>query len=149
MLPACILFVAAIMARNPTAVGQETALRQHPRGILRITRHPMLWSFALWAGVHVLGNGDVASVLFFGAFLVTALAGMPSIDAKVAARDREGWQRFAASTSILPFGAVAGRRNHLAFAEIGWMPLAVGAILWVVFLVAHPWVIGASPLPQG
>jgi uncharacterized membrane protein len=61
----------------------------------------------------VLGNGDAASLLFFGAFLLTALAGMPSIDAKVAARDPEGWRHFAAATSILPFGAIASGRNRL------------------------------------
>src|SRR5579884_1531360 len=54
--------------------------RSEVRGVLRITRHPMLWSIALWAMVHILGNGERAATLFFGTFLVTALAGMPSID---------------------------------------------------------------------
>ncbi|MGA3398064.1 MAG: NnrU family protein [Acetobacteraceae bacterium] len=29
---------------------------------------------AIWAAVHVIGNGDSASIVFFGAFLITALA---------------------------------------------------------------------------
>jgi uncharacterized membrane protein len=90
--------------------------------------------------VHVLGNGDVASLLFFGAFLLTALAGMPSIDAKVAARDPEGWRHFAGATSILPFGAIAGGRNRFAPAEIGWTPVA----LWAVLLWAHPRIFGLT-----
>ena len=94
MLVAFVLFAASVTAPNPTAVGGERALGREPRGIGRITRHPMLWSFALWAAVHMLGNGDTASLLFFGAFGVTALAGMPSIDAKVAARDPEAWDRY-------------------------------------------------------
>ena len=49
----------------------------------------MLWSFAIWAAVHIIGNGDAAAIIFFGAFLVTALAGMPSIDAKLS-RPRQG-----------------------------------------------------------
>jgi uncharacterized membrane protein len=149
MLPAFILFVVSILARNPTAVGQEGALRQDPRGIVRITRHPMLWSFALWAGVHILGNGDLASLLFFGAFLITALAGMPSIDTKVAARDRDGWQRFSALTSILPFAALIAGRNHPVWSEIGWLPPLIGGVLWVALLFAHPWVIGVGALPRG
>jgi uncharacterized membrane protein len=138
MLAAFLLFATAVLARNPTAIGGDAALRQEPRGVVRVTRHPMLWSFALWAAVHVLGNGDIASLLFFGAFLLTALAGMPSIDAKVARRDPEGWRHFAAATSILPFGAIASGRNRFAPAEIGWAPVALGAALWAVLLLGAP-----------
>jgi uncharacterized membrane protein len=149
MLVAFLLFAAAVLVRNPTGIGGDAALKQEPRGILRVTRHPMLWSFALWAGVHVLGNGDVASLLFFGAFLVTSLAGMPSIDAKVSARDPEAWRRFAAVTSIVPFQAIFRRRTRFAPAEIGWRPVALGVILWVVLLWAHPSIFGVSALPVG
>lgn len=149
MLPACVLFVASVLVPNPTAVGGERALAREPRGILRVTRHPMLWSFALWAVVHVLGNGDAASVLFFGAFLITALAGMPSIDAKVARRDPEGWVRLAATTSIVPFGAVAGGRNRLVPGEIGWTAPVLGVALWAALLYLHPRLFGVAPVPLG
>ena len=65
MLPAFVLFMAS-HKRNPTAVGNK-GLCEEPRGIQRVTRHPMLWSFAIWAGVHVVGNGDSAALVFFGA----------------------------------------------------------------------------------
>jgi uncharacterized membrane protein len=56
MLPALILLVAAyIPSRLRTAV-----------------RHPMLAAVALWAFSHLLVNGDLASVLLFGSFLVYA-----------------------------------------------------------------------------
>jgi uncharacterized membrane protein len=142
MLVAFVLFVASVTAPNPTAVGGERALGREPRGIGRITRHPMLWSFALWAAVHALGNGDTASLLFFGAFGATALAGMPSIDAKVAARDPAAWDRYAARTSILPFGAIAAGRNQLALGEIGWLAPALGFALWLGLLVLHPTIFG-------
>ncbi|MBV9653226.1 MAG: NnrU family protein [Acetobacteraceae bacterium] len=147
MLVACLLLVASVAAPNPTAVGSERALGREPRGIQRVTRHPMLWAFALWAGAHVLGNGDTASLLFFGAFLVTALAGMPSIDAKVARRDPPNWQVLAAGTSILPFGAIAAGRNRLVTGEIGWVVPVLGVVLWAALFVLHPWLFGASPLP--
>ena len=67
----------------------------------------MLWSFVIWAAVHLIGNGDTAAVVFFGAFLVTALAGMPSIDAKLARRDPSTWLALSAATSIVPFVAIA------------------------------------------
>jgi uncharacterized membrane protein len=148
MLPAFVLFVASVMGRNPTAVGGGP-LDAEPCGIQRITRHPMLWSFAIWAAVHVLANGDSASLVFFGAFLVTALAGMLSIDAKLARRDPAGWAKLAAATSILPFGAVASGRNRLELAEIGWIPFAVGGTIWLGLLLLHPHVFGVAALAMG
>jgi uncharacterized membrane protein len=42
MLAAFLLFATAVLARNPTAIGGDAALRQEPRGVVRVTRHPML-----------------------------------------------------------------------------------------------------------
>lgn len=147
MLLAFVLFAASVVTANPTAVGGERALGREPRGIQRITRHPMLWSFALWAAVHMAGSGDTASLLFFGAFGVTALAGMPSIDAKVAARDPEAWDRYIERTSVLPFGAIAAGRNRFLPGEIGWLPLALGLALWAVLLALHRALFGVAPVP--
>lgn len=46
--------------------------------VKRYTRHPMLWGVTLWALGHLLANGDRASVMLFGAFLVYSLADMAS-----------------------------------------------------------------------
>jgi uncharacterized membrane protein len=148
MLPAFVLF-AASHKRNPTAVGGERLLGAEVSGIQRVTRHPMLWSFALWAFVHVVGNGDTASLVFFGAFLVTALAGMPSIDAKLAARRPEDWARLSATTSILPFGAILAGRNRLVLREIGWLPPVLGLVLWAVLLHFHARLFGVPPVLMG
>lgn len=148
MLPAFVLF-ATSFRRNPTAVGGEAGLGAEATGILRVTRHPMLWSFAIWAAVHVIGNGDSASLVFFGAFLVTALAGMPSIDAKVTRRAPEAWARLAAATSILPFGAIAAGRNRLLLSEIGWVAPLVGALAWAALLHLHPRIFGVPVIIPG
>jgi len=147
MLLAFILFAGSLMTRNATSVGQNAALSAEPRGVLRITRHPMLWAFALWGAVHVVGNGDSAALVFFGAFLLTAALGMPSLDAKVAARDPAAWAGFAARTSVLPFAAVAMGRNRIAWREIAW-PALVGLIAWAAVLHVHPAVFGVSPIPR-
>ena len=107
----------------------------------------MLWSFAIWAAVHVIGNGDTASIIFFGAFLITALAGMPSIDAKLKRRDPARWAAIAGATSILPFAAIAQGRNHLDPGEIGWPVWAGGPALWVVLLAVHHPLFGVAPVP--
>jgi uncharacterized membrane protein len=147
MLLAFILFAGSLMTRNATSLGQGSALEQEPRGMVRITRHPMLWSFAIWGIVHVIGNGDTAAILFFGAFAATALLGMPSLDAKVAARDPEGWRAFASRTSLLPFGAVLSGRNRIAWREILW-PVLVGVVAWAALLHLHPAIFGVSPIPR-
>jgi uncharacterized membrane protein len=145
MLPAFVLFVASFRA-NPTAAGGERFLGQEAHGIQRVTRHPMMTSFVLWAAVHMIGNGDAASLLFFGTFFITAAAGMPSIDRKTAARDPDAWNRLARSTSIVPFAAILAGRNRFAPAEIGWLAPLVGAALWVGALVFHRSLFGIAPV---
>jgi len=146
MLPAFVLFVASVSGRNPTMVGPRTAVAKPPGGITRVTRHPMLWSFSIWAAVHLIGNGDSAAIVFFGAFLVTALAGMPSIDAKLARRDPLAWQPLSAVTSVVPFAAIIKGRNHFAAAEIGWLTPCIGLVAWIAVLIAHPWLFGVAPV---
>lgn len=148
MLLACVLFVGSVSGPNPTAAGGEK-FSAPLRGVTLVTRHPMLWSFAIWGGVHALGNGDIASLLFFGTFLATALAGMPSIDAKLARRDPGRWNRIAAATSIVPGVALWSGRARLTWRELGWIAPVGGVVLWALLLGAHPHVIGVSPLPPG
>ena len=144
MLVAFVLFVASVSGRNPTMIGGDTA--QPPRGIQRVTRHPMLWSFTLWAAVHLIGNGDSAAIVFFGAFLVTALAGMPSIDAKLARRDPATWQALSAATSIVPFLAIVEGRNRFVPREMGWRLPLISVVAWAVVLYLHPWLFGVAPV---
>jgi uncharacterized membrane protein len=136
MLPAFLFFAAGFL-RNPTAVGGEALAGQQVSGIQRITRHPMLWSFALWALVHVIGNGDLASLIFFGTFAISAFLGMPSIDRKLAARSTEAAAKLQAETSIIPCGARLAGRNRLVLSEIGWLAPLVALIGWAVVLHFH------------
>lgn len=148
MLPVFVVFTCSL-AGNPTAQGGGGLLARGPRGIQRVTRHPMLCAFAAWAGLHILGNGDTAAIVFFGAFLVTALAGMPSIDAKMARRHPDAWPGFAASTSILPFGAILAGRNRLDLKEIGWLAPLLGVLLWAGVLHGHRLLFGVPVLIPG
>ncbi len=149
MLPAFILVVAAYTQPNPTAVGQKLLANAEPRGIQRITRHPMMCGITLWSLVHIIGNGDSASTAFFGAFLLTAVLGMPSIDAKLAARDPVGWRALAERTSALPFGAILAGRNHLAVREIGWLAPLLGLLLWALVMHFHQRLFGVAPVAMG
>jgi len=86
MIPAFLLAVIGLTTPNPTSVGQEGRVARSPEGIVRVTRHPFLIGVGMWAVVHLVANGDVASFIFFGAFAVTALAGTCRLTPSVAAR---------------------------------------------------------------
>ena len=44
-----------------------------PSNIKRFTPHPMLWGISLWAILHLVSNGDVASIILFSAIGIYAL----------------------------------------------------------------------------
>ena len=144
---AFVLMVCGLLERNPTLVGQERLLETDDaaRGILRITRHPLMWGFALWAASHILARGDVASVIFFGGFLVLALSGTMLIDRRKSAILGDDWRRFAAVTSNAPFVAIAARRNQFRSGEIGWLRPVAGIALYVTVLFLHSALFGAQP----
>jgi len=142
-----ILIAAGLMGRNPTAVGQESALKatEPARGMIRVTRHPFMWGVILWALAHILARGDLASLVFFGGFFVLAALGSALIDRRKAATLGEDWKRFADLTSNVPFAAIAGGRNRFDLGEIGWKRIGVGLALYVVLLAVHPYLFGARP----
>ena len=141
---ALVLLACGLMAPNPTIVGQERALAapEAARGMLRVTRHPIMWGIMLWAGAHLLALGSLKAVVFFGGLLLLAAAGTVLQDARKAQRLGEHWQRFAAATSNLPFAAIAQGRNRLSWREIGaWRP-AVGLAAFGALVYFHPWLFG-------
>lgn len=135
---ALVLFAGAFLVKNPTAVGLEGALSgaEPARGVLRITRHPFLWSVTCWAGVHWVVNGNLASSLFFGSMLLTALVGTRDIDRKRRRTHPELWEKYQAITSNLPFAAIASGRNRLVLRELV-TPILVAAIATGLLLVFH------------
>lgn len=148
MLPAFMLVIIGLATPNPTAVAQADRAKAPPAGIVRVTRHPFLIGVALWAGLHLVANGDLASALFFGTFLATALAGPASIDAKRRrALGAAVWDPFARQSSIVPFGAIAAGRNTLDLREIGWWRIGLGVLAYVLFIGGHRHIIGVSPFP--
>ena len=145
MLIAVALVVIGLTTPSPTVTGGTGALDREDaaRGILRVTRHPFLCGVALWAALHLLLNGDAASLVLFGALLGLALIGPPSIDAKRQRAFGARWERFAATTSIVPFAAIAAGRNQLRLEEIGAWRMALSLAVYVVLIVFHGRLFGA------
>lgn len=146
---AAFFVVSGLLTPNPTTVGMEGAAANEATGIVRITRHPFLWGVALWAAFHLAVNGDAASVVFFGTFLVLAVAGTFSIDAKRSRKMADGWIGFAGRTSNFPFVAIFAGRNSLKLGELLTYRQAVALIVFLALLFAHAWLFSASPFPSG
>jgi uncharacterized membrane protein len=145
LMPFSLILVVTGYWRNPSMVGAERLLKsdEPARGMIRITRHPLMWGIMLWAGAHILARADLKSIVFFGGFLALAALGTILMDARK--RKDPDFQRFAAVTSHVPFVAIAQGRNRLAWREIGWLRPAIGLALYLVLLAVHPWLFGARP----
>ena len=144
---AFVLLACGLLSRNPTAVGAGKLLAdaEPARGIIRVTRHPMMWGFMLWSLAHILARGERMSSVFFGGFLAFAALGALLMDQRKAKVHGADWQRFAAVTSYVPFGAILRGRNRFDAREIGWRNPAIGLALYAIFFAAHRWMFGASP----
>ncbi len=144
-MPFAFVLLACGYWRNPTMVGADKLLKsEHPaRGMIRITRHPLMWAIMLWAASHIVARGDLKAVVFFGGFLLLAALGTVLVDMRK--KSNPDWARFAALTSNIPFLAIAQGRNHIAWREIGWLRPAVGIGAFAVFLYLHPILFGTQP----
>ena len=106
MVPAFILLVAAYV----------------PSRIRMAVAHPMLAALMIWAFAHLLTNGDLASVLLFGSFLVYAAYDRLSVSGR---------------PSPGPLGATPGRPFYDVVA------IAVGLLVYALMLFwGHAWLIG-------
>jgi uncharacterized membrane protein len=95
-----------------------------PAGRIKVwVKHPMLLGIVLWALGHLLVNGDLASLLLFGAFLAYAIV-----------------NRVAVISRGDPAPAVVRPRSDL-------VAILAGTALYIVFVLwLHGWLFGVSPL---
>ena len=133
---------------SPTRVGMESKLAEgtdSARGMVRITRHPFLWGVALWALVHLIMNGDLASIILFGSLLLLALGGTVAIDAKRRRKFGDAWTQFTQTTSSVPFAAILSGRNSIvsALGEIGFVRLLVAVLAYALIFYFHGRMFGA------
>lgn len=146
---ACVLLAGALTSANPLSIafGRRPFDPARP-GIVSVTRHPLIWAFILWAGAHLVPNGDLASIILFGLLLGLSLLGPLSLDAKRrAALGREEWERLAHPTSNIPFAAALRGHVRLDLAGIGPWRMLAGLALYGLLLFGHEALFGISALP--
>lgn len=149
---ACVLVVCGLTTRSLTSVGGVQASgaggpRTAAPGIISITRHPVLWGFALWAASHLAVRGDAASMILMGGILILALGGMAHIDLRREEALGGDWGPTKMTTSLIPFAAILSGRTHFDWKGIGWWRPLAGLALFFVLLYAHPWIAGVALVP--
>ena len=104
MFFSCILLATGAGRANSLSIsfrGGQTDM-DNP-GILALVRHPIIYTFLLWSSAHVIVNGDVIGLVFFGGMLAFSIIG-----AKVAekrARSKLSEMEFARAQSSQPRAA--------------------------------------------
>ncbi|MET0180885.1 MAG: NnrU family protein [Novosphingobium sp.] len=130
-LVALALFLGSLRG-NPALPGvviRPEGEQAAARGVFRVTRHPMMWGFALWAASHILVAPTARTLVFAGAILILALVGAHLQDRKKRAVVGAGWRAWEARTSYWPrLGALAGISPAL------W---ALTVLLWLALTWAH------------
>ena len=127
-----VLFVGSFVG-NPALPGAPGP-KGGPKGVFTVTRHPMMWGFALWAMTHILVLATFKAVVFYGSILFLALVGSAMQDRKKAMLMGDQWHEWTAQTSFLPFGR--------GLAHPGAFALVVGTILYLGITWLHPVPVG-------
>lgn len=132
---ASVLLVGSFV-RNPamTTMTSHDAVIGEPHSVFRLTRHPMMWSFAIWGLVHFAIHPQPSAMIIAGAVLFLALVGSAGQDAKKRRQLGERWDEWVAKTSFVPFG------RGLAFP--GWTALVGGTALSLLATWLHPIPVG-------
>jgi uncharacterized membrane protein len=137
-LVATLLFLGSF-AGNPAlpAPGIAPRIPDQARGAFAITRHPMMWGFALWGIAHILVYPVAANIIFAGAITFLALAGSLLQDRKKTRLQPALWPVWQARTSWLPFVAILTRRARLKASWPGWQVVVGSVLLWLGASWAH------------
>lgn len=143
MLGAAILLAGSLVG-NPAAVDPTLRPRvpDRPRGVLAVTRHPMMWAFTLWGAVHAVLWGSAANLIVAAGIATLAFFGARAQDGKKRRLLGEAWRGWEAKTSFWPFGAQVAGRTPWAATVPGVVVLLAGAALWLVATAAHAWLGG-------
>lgn len=138
-LPAMILLAGSFIGNPalPTPMAEAQA-RAEPKGVFRVTRHPMMWGIGLWAVSHMALFWSIRTMVTALAMGVLALVGAKLQDAKKEALMGEAWGQWESRTSYWP------RWGQLF--SVGAVPLIAGTALWLGGSWLHLWRAG---IPAG
>lgn len=138
MLFASILLIGSLVG-NPAFPKPGAAAREigPPKGVFAITRHPMNWSFILWALVHISISGSPRNLIVAGGIFILALFGSFGQDAKKQRLLGDAWRGWESRTSFVPFGALLQGKVRPRDCVPGAIALIGGLALWALATSWH------------
>lgn len=137
--PAMILLAGSLVGNPALPTPQaEAQARAEPRGVFRVTRHPMMWGIGLWAISHLALFWSVRTMITAFAIGILALVGARLQDGKKQALMGDAWAEWESRTSYWP------RLGRIA--SVGAVPLVAGTVLWLAAQGLHLWQAG---IPAG
>ena len=130
---AFVMIVAGAISPSPASIAAPAG-EVEPRGMFRITRHPLVMGIGLFGLLHLLPNAATADVAFFGGFAAFALLGCWHQDRRKLVDLGDRYRGFHAATPFLPF---TGSGTLRAVRELSPVALVVGVALAVAVRWAH------------
>lgn len=97
-----------------------------PTNLKRVIRHPQLTAVAIWAGAHLLSNGDNRSLVLFGGLGLWAVVAMVTINRRDGAWEKPEPQPLAGELK----------------------PLLAAVVVFALLFWVHPYIAGVSPMPR-
>ncbi|EPZ31517.1 hypothetical protein O9G_004549 [Rozella allomycis CSF55] len=131
------MFSQALYADIPTISKNENEEKWEPKGILRITRHPLFGSFALLGIGNVLNSGYLGPTIFWGAFPIFWYFGSMHQDMR---KKNDLPANYFSETSILPFKAIIEGKQSLweALEEMEWSAGLGSATAMATLIATRP-----------
>ncbi|MGB0694582.1 MAG: NnrU family protein [Rhodospirillaceae bacterium] len=135
---ACVLWASALVEPNPFSLGvRQSGFDPARPGMVAPVRHPLFFGMVLWAGGHLLANGDLAGILLFAPMLLLSLFG-PKIARRKAEARLGGPEAYAALEAEMKEAPLFRRFP-------GWKVYVAAAVLYAVLISLHGPVVGIYP----
>ncbi len=94
--------------------------------VKRVIRHPQLTGVAVWAGAHLLANGDSRSLVLFGGLGLWALVEMVCINRRDGAWVKPDPQPMSGE----------------------WKPVGAAVVVFALLFLLHPYIAGVPATPR-
>jgi uncharacterized membrane protein len=133
-----ILFAGSFKG-NPSLPNPDGAAKipSEPRGAFRITRHPMMWGFGLWAMTHAIANPTPSGLVLAEAIFALAIVGAALQDMRKRRQYGHAWRQWERKSPFFPFTR--------GFFWPGTFPVVAGTLLFLAATWAHGW-LGSMPV---
>lgn len=144
---ALFLLIGGVLVPNPFSVGfRGERFDPAKPGIVGITRHPLLWGFALWGLSHMVPNGDLVSIVMFSGFALFAIGAMPMLDRRKKRQLGSKWTELTRNAPAIPFAAVGKRKMVWAWPRgLLLLTICMTALSYAALLQVHAQLFGPDP----